>query len=341
MPFDDDFELVYGRFIEPIFNSDFDVARAKDIESQRNILQDILDGIESSDLIVADLTGLNANVFYELGLAHAFDRKVILLTQDIGEVPFDLKSYRLIEYSTHFVRIEEARSELTKYAKGFLDGSIEFGSPVTDYRPSGEDTSTPIDGTSVEDAEWGSRYFDHQVAFAVGYTRIAEILRNSIDEMVSLNHLLLRSASELNELSSLSEADIPIVGNGLSRSLGGRIRMFNGRMRDLNREYAELLRTTEDSLEFLVAFRSLDHESPSSSNRLVSQFPVFERNAISAREAYIDLSPKIDDLPRIDKRFTTAVVRASDELRAMAKKIDVHFASVSRIRQRYGRSGED
>ena len=340
MPFDDDFELVYSRFIEPIFKSDFKVGRAKDIESQRNILQDILEGIETSDLIIADLTGLNANVFYELGLAHAFNRKVILLTQDIEEVPFDLMSYRLIEYSTHFVRIEDARTELTEYAKGFLNGTIQFGSPVTDYRPVGDDAST-LDHTQETSADVTEQideneYFHHQVAFAVGYTRIAELLENSTVETVRLNRSLLQSAPEIYDLASLPEADNSGAANSLTRRLGRMIRNFNIHMRRINREYAEILRSTEDSLEFLVAFQTPGNESPIGSNQLVSLLPVFEQNAMSAREAYIDLSTKIDDLPRIDKEFNTAVFRGGDELRTMAKNIDRHFASVSRIRHKYG-----
>ena len=52
-----------------------------------------------ADLIVADLTGQNANVFYEMGFAHALNKDTILLTQTIGDVPFDLRQRRLVEYA--------------------------------------------------------------------------------------------------------------------------------------------------------------------------------------------------------------------------------------------------
>lgn len=69
-------------------NLGYDVRRADDILSQNNILSDIISSIYSSDLIVADLTGSNPNVYYELGIAHAFNKNVILLIQDIEELPF-------------------------------------------------------------------------------------------------------------------------------------------------------------------------------------------------------------------------------------------------------------
>jgi nucleoside 2-deoxyribosyltransferase len=51
-----------------------------------------------ADLIVADLTGRNPNVFYELGYAHALGKRTLLLTQKIDDVPFDLRHRQLVEY---------------------------------------------------------------------------------------------------------------------------------------------------------------------------------------------------------------------------------------------------
>ena len=84
MPFDAEAQPVYDDFICPTLGSlGFDVTRADDLLNQQNILRDILFSIESADLLVADLTDSNSNVYYELGLAHALGKPVILLGQDI------------------------------------------------------------------------------------------------------------------------------------------------------------------------------------------------------------------------------------------------------------------
>ena len=57
------------------------------------------DHIARSAFLVADVTRSNPNVFYELGYGHALGKKAILLTQDIDEVPFDLKMWRHIVYN--------------------------------------------------------------------------------------------------------------------------------------------------------------------------------------------------------------------------------------------------
>ena len=144
MPFDDEFNSVYEQFIRPTFEEQgFVVLRTDDILNQQHILKDIIDQIEKSDLIVADLTSTNPNVFYELGLAHAFRKRVILLTQSIEEVPFDLQGYRLVVYSTHFAEIEKAKSQLARLAAGALQGDVEFGNPVTHFMPIEQEPNPP------------------------------------------------------------------------------------------------------------------------------------------------------------------------------------------------------
>ncbi len=116
------------------------VERADSRLDQRNILKDIVLGIASADLVVADLTSLNPNVFYELGLAHALGIPTVLVTQNLDEIPFDLRAYRANEYSTHFTEAPRLQQLLRELGLAHSEGSISFGSPVTDHLP---DTRVP------------------------------------------------------------------------------------------------------------------------------------------------------------------------------------------------------
>jgi hypothetical protein len=63
------------------------------------ILEKINDYIRRADVIIADCSGRNANVFYELGIAHAYDKKVILITSDdVTEAPSDIRHFEFIRY---------------------------------------------------------------------------------------------------------------------------------------------------------------------------------------------------------------------------------------------------
>ena len=72
--------------------------RADDLYGQK-IMEDVWQSILQSAIVVCDTTGRNPNVFYELGIAHTLGKKVLLLTQNIDDIPFDLREFRHIEYS--------------------------------------------------------------------------------------------------------------------------------------------------------------------------------------------------------------------------------------------------
>lgn len=64
------------------------------------IMDQIWSGIHSAKVLVAELTTRNPNVFYELGLAHALEKPVVLVSGNESDVPFDLKHIRVIYYDT-------------------------------------------------------------------------------------------------------------------------------------------------------------------------------------------------------------------------------------------------
>jgi hypothetical protein len=73
------------------------------------MLDRIFNQISKADVIVADMTGRNPNVFYEVGYAHAIGKIVLLLTQDTNDIPFDLKHRQHIIYGGS---IDTLKSEL-------------------------------------------------------------------------------------------------------------------------------------------------------------------------------------------------------------------------------------
>jgi hypothetical protein len=62
------------------------------------IIDQVWRGINAAKVLVAELTTRNANVFYELGLAHALNKPVVLVSSNESDVPFDLQHIRVIYY---------------------------------------------------------------------------------------------------------------------------------------------------------------------------------------------------------------------------------------------------
>lgn len=76
-----------------------EVKRSDDIFDPEIIVNDVWKLINKASLVIADITVHNANVFYELGIAHAIGKKVVLIRQhDSPQAPFDVASWRQLEY---------------------------------------------------------------------------------------------------------------------------------------------------------------------------------------------------------------------------------------------------
>ena len=91
----DDLDTIYAVIRSLLSRKGFKVRRA---ESATDILRDIVLDLDKADLVIADVTALNPNVMYELGLRHGFCKKTILITQDRSELPFDIAGYQCVQY---------------------------------------------------------------------------------------------------------------------------------------------------------------------------------------------------------------------------------------------------
>ncbi|RZB37139.1 MAG: hypothetical protein SRB2_01408 [Desulfobacteraceae bacterium Eth-SRB2] len=101
MPFADPIGQYYSAIYKPaIEKAGLTPFRADDeIFSTGKIIDQIWKGINSAKVLVAELTSRNANVFYELGLAHALQKPVVLVSSNEEDVPFDLHHIRVIYYN--------------------------------------------------------------------------------------------------------------------------------------------------------------------------------------------------------------------------------------------------
>lgn len=100
MPFDGEIiQDVYTEYVKPAIEEvGIKYIRGDDIFSTSLIMEDIFGAICKANVIIAEFTGRNPNVLYEAGIAHTLGKPIIGITQDINDVPFDLRSIRHIVY---------------------------------------------------------------------------------------------------------------------------------------------------------------------------------------------------------------------------------------------------
>ena len=92
----------------------------------------MMEAINESDLIVALLTGHNPNVFYELAVAHCWEKPVVCLLKAGEPVPFDVKDTRIIPYDLTSPRsVQSVVKTMGTYAHAAISSGTDHVSPVT------------------------------------------------------------------------------------------------------------------------------------------------------------------------------------------------------------------
>lgn len=113
--------MPYGhKWFEPVKQTIIDAGKARDFEcivsldmaTAGQIVHQVWGEIRRSEAVVADLTNENPNVYYEVGLAHALGKQIVFITQDKGELPFDVSTSRCIRYDKD--DLASLRGELQK-----------------------------------------------------------------------------------------------------------------------------------------------------------------------------------------------------------------------------------
>jgi hypothetical protein len=100
MQFAEPYDTFYREVIQRQAESaGFEVFRIDEKAGPGIIFQDIQREIEQAEIVIAEITPANPNVFYELGYAHALQKPTILLARRESQLPFDVRSYRVVFYN--------------------------------------------------------------------------------------------------------------------------------------------------------------------------------------------------------------------------------------------------
>lgn len=129
MPFGEWNDIYYKEIYVPaIKEAGFEPVRGDEIFSSGSVVEQIWEQIDKAKVLLADLTGKNPNVFYELGLAHAARKPVVFSSGALDDVPFDLRHLRVIIYDQREpswnIKLKASITAYLKSAKTEPDRSI-------------------------------------------------------------------------------------------------------------------------------------------------------------------------------------------------------------------------
>ena len=341
-PFSENFLALYKE-LKHVFARDFDFSNAGDLDNQQNILKDIVEGIYQADVVIADLTGLNPNVFYELGLSHAMNKKVIIITQNIVELPFDIKSYRANEYSLQFNKLPLLIDELKRLLYGAIDNSVKYGNPVSDYIPDFYEDKRRSPGIQSLVANDDVETLDAIEEDTKGFLDcIADIGENSAKMSNEINSMGIEmnemTASVSNATRQIQQAksqngsvDVVFVRN-ICRRLAVPIETFARKLKEHVSNIHEHWRIVENSYLAL-----LDNQHAQQAEKL-QELEKSMRTLRSLQEATETSNKKIEGFAvalrgglGMEKRLNKAVSLLDSELGAYLSMTETMMSSIDRI----------
>lgn len=161
MPFDSAFDDIYNYGIkQPCKDLNAYCERVDEQIFTERILDRIYNQISKADILVADMSNRNPNVFYEVGYAHGIGKDVILLTQNSDDIPFDLKHFQHIVYNG---KIHHLSEQLRKKIEWFLSDENSNNISEVNFNLEFLINGTQIKEGAIIDIEpisktWGNEY---------------------------------------------------------------------------------------------------------------------------------------------------------------------------------------
>lgn len=132
MPFEQSNDEIYQQFIKSTFEGfGIECSRADErIDLTGEILAGVIRMIGDADIVIAELTGYNPNVIYELALAHALNKPTIMISRNLEDVPFDLMGFRVRIYENNAKGLIYLQSQLKSMLALFERGQLVSENPV-------------------------------------------------------------------------------------------------------------------------------------------------------------------------------------------------------------------
>jgi methyl-accepting chemotaxis protein len=124
-------DQVQKYILREVLAAKYKIVRADELPHPGSITHQIISLLYHADLVVADLTGSNANVAYELAVRHAFNKVSIHLIDKEDDIPFDLKDERTIVFDLNDPdSLNACKEEMKKFVRTIVSGKVQYNSPV-------------------------------------------------------------------------------------------------------------------------------------------------------------------------------------------------------------------
>lgn len=313
--------------------------RADSLSRAGEITEQIFRRIRDDDVVIADLTGANANVMYELGLRHTRDKLTVQIGE-YGRLPFDVNVIRTVQFSRSEIGLINARNELTKILRAGIDGDFD---PVTATRVWGQTRSEESPLPDDETDQGGG------LAAAGGETGpqkpppddrgFVDILAEAEERQEQLPGLMEGIGAHIEALGSLADASTLEMhkADAAGKGMRGRLALVAKYAAGLDRIAGELEKDVETYVEVLASESEgnlalierleeephLVHEEPGQEfGTAVRGLAVVTRNSLASLAGMVETINENARLSRLLKSPTRRLTVALDQFVEATSVVD-------------------
>jgi len=314
---------VLEEVIEPACNAlGLEPLRADQITRAGEIPEQIFRQVRDSHVVIADLTGANPNVMYELGLRHTTGKLTVQLGER-GRLPFDVAAIRTIMFKRTDAGLVEARRSLIQaLAVGLESG----GDPVAATRVWFEQGAIPSTEAQDEYADSGSN--DDEPGFL-------EKLADTEDGIQALGQALTTATSIMEELSRIfnegaAKATALEGGHGTSAAklaVANRVAALledpTSRLRIASQEYSQSVERIEPGIEYMLTRLANEPDQLAEAPEFPIQMQLLVSAAAGSIEGALNFRGMIDDMGN-----------AARSLRQVSKRLSLTLLSLAETSKR-------
>ena len=190
---------------------------------QAEITEQVFSQIRDADLVIADVTGGNANVMYELGLRHTLHKATIQIGEH-GQLPFDISAIRTLKFARTPAGLVDARKKLEAAVVAALAGNFDAVTATRLWNPT---VSVEVPSPTQEDAAPTVGEDDD-----VGILELLSEMESALPELIGLSERAARSMTAMGALATEATADIH-RSDSMKAGFAGRLKIANKLAGDL------------------------------------------------------------------------------------------------------------
>ncbi len=267
--------------------------RADKLSQPGEITEQIFVLLRDADIVIADVSGGNPNVMYELGLRHSRDK----ITVQLGEyerLPFDVNTIRTIQFKRSEAGLIDARDGLVGSLRAALDGR---GSPVSATRI-WNDAAPPTDAEYASAAARSAESdADDSAETAPGFV---DLLAEGEAAITQTTTVLTETTATLEEISRVSESSRAMIDNSdsrnrgfagrlaVARTLAGEFKEPSARLEELATKFHGLVETTDAMMQYILLRSAEDPQELHDAGEFLASIVDMANSSEEAAVAFTD-----------------------------------------------------